>query len=160
MTSVRIPTCLDCKYCEKKMLNTVLNTTHIKITCVFPGDMINPPPRIDTVAPECPDAETRQARLKLLESIDIRPVSLRRKPKPKLTIGEESHIQNACPKTTERGITDSSTDLPTPPSREPNQRGLEGELARFCEVFKLIPEPPTFKEPTEPQWQISVEGWQ
>ena len=160
MTSVRIPTCLDCKHCEKKMLNTVFNTTHMKITCIFPSDRINPPPRIDMVPSECPDTEARQARLKFLENISMRSISLHRKPKPQLTIGEESHIQNACPKTMLRGITDSSTDLPTPPSREPNQKGLEGELARFCEVFKPIPEPPTFKEPTEPQWQTSVEGWQ
>lgn len=148
MTSVRKPTCLDCKHCEKKMLNTVLNTYHMKMTCKFPSDRINPPPRIDTVPSECPDTEARQARLKFLENISIRPISPRRKPEPKLTIGEEPHIQNACPKTILRGITDSSANLPTPPSREPNQKGLEGELARFCELFKPIPDiDPDFPKP-------------
>lgn len=153
MTTVRIPTCLGCIHCEKQMTSSVLNTMHVKMTCKFPGDVINPPPRIDTIPAECPDAETRQARLKLLESISMKPISIRWQPrsflkKPKLTIGEESHIQNACPKTTRRGITDSTTDLPTPASREPNQKGLDGELARFCEVFKPIPDiDPDFPKP-------------
>lgn len=55
MTTVRIPTCLGCIHCEKQMMNSVLNTMHVKMTCKFPGDAINPPPRIDTIPAEYPD---------------------------------------------------------------------------------------------------------
>lgn len=79
MTSIIVPECTNCEYCEHKITSKVCKITFTSMRCIHPDGDDNPNPTIGRAPSNCPiirgrtDVQFEQVQLKIPD-VPIRPV--------------------------------------------------------------------------------------